>query len=962
MSGNGPTRIWKWLGGAALAVVVLALVAAALVAWVVPGMAKREASRGFEQATGRKLAIGDISIHPFTWEVVIRDLSMSEVGGTGTFASFKRAEARVGLSSLWRGAPVISKVRLEAPTFNVIRTGPNTYNFSDLIKYLMMPVPSIQLNDVAITGGTIDFHDRALPKEELHTVRNGELIVPFLTTIPAEASEYGNPRLSAVVDGAPLVIEAKVRGLPKAVEMSAELDLRDLSLPVYLAYFPAEIPVKVESGKLAVKGTASYRITKEHGGEAGWDGTVSLSEIKIAEQGGPARLGVDSVIVRSRATSGEKRGLLLEDGSLEIRKVDVPFGGKDGMTVGLLAFQGAKFSDKKHELDLATVLVDDVRLRVSRDRKGNFSPQAIADGFLKKMPKAKPAAPAQPPIQFRIARVEGKGIDVAFTDGTRKELPAFSITGGHFLVQDLTGPGIGKMPFEFNAKWGKDTTIRGKGWAIPTPLSADVELQISGFDLVSAGPYLGQEPEVVVAGGRFDAKLAAKVQTRNDKLGGTFQGSAAIRGLEILDRKRGKLVAWDALTVDGLQGTVEPMKVRVKKVGLAGLRANVVMDEKGNSNLPGGAAAKDTAAKEPGKVEGKQEPREKQGATIQELVIDEFHLTKGTIDFTDKSVPGPFKAQVRDVDVRLTGMSTAPGKMADVRARLVLPKGAPLTLTGKAAPLKDPAFADLDVVLDKLDLTTATPYAGTFLGLEIDKGSLTVKSRAKVEKGNLAAENRIWVEQLTYGKPVKSDKATILPVRLLTDILRNKDGDIVMVLPVAARTDDENLTGTIVGQVAKDVVFPPSSPLRSIPFDGCSADLTKDAQDRLRKLADALQERKAMKIVAIGYVDRDSDEKACAARRVAERETVLASTAGKPPRAPAVAAAPAPAPPAFLSLDGEARLQQMAAARAEAVRTFLVGEGKVESPRVVAKAGDIHAAPTKKGDAQPRVEFARQGD
>lgn len=962
MSGKGPSRFRKWLGGSVLAVVVLALVAAALVAWVVPGMAKREASKQFEQATGRKLAIGDISIHPFTWEVVIRDLSMSEVGGKGIFASFKRAEARVGLSSLWRGAPVISKVRLEEPTFNVIRTGPNTYNFSDLMKYLMMPVPSIQLNDVAITGGTIDFHDRALPREELHTVRNGELIVPFLTTIPAEASAYGNPRFSAVVDGAPIVIEARVRGLPKAVEMSAELDLRDLSLPVYLAYFPAEIPVKVESGQLSVKGTASYRIGKEHGGEVGWDGTVSLTEIQVAEQGGPARLAVDSVVVRSRATNGEKRGLRLEDGSVEIRKVTVPFGGKDGMSVGLLAFQGAKFSGKENQLDLASVVLDDAHVRVSRDRKGTFSPQTIADGFVKKLPRTKAATPAQPPVQFRIAKVEGKGIDVAFTDGTRKELPAFSITGGHFLVQDLTGPGPGKTPFEFNAKWGKDTTIRGKGWAVPTPLAADVEIQISGFDLVSVGPYLGQGPRIVVAGGRLDASLAAKVQTRNDKLGGTFQGSAAIRGLEILDRNRGKLVAWEALTVEGIQGTVEPVRVQVRKVGLAGLRASVVLDEKGNSNLPGGAATKDAAAKEPAKADGKEEPRGNQGAAVQELRIDEFHLTKGTIDFTDRSVPGPFKAQVREIDVRLTGMSTAPGTAADVRARLVLPKGAPLTVTGKAAPLKEPMFADVDLVLDKLDLTTATPYAGTFLGLEIDQGSLTVKSRAKVEQGNLAAENRIWVDGLTYGKAVKSDKATILPVRLLTDILRNKDGDIVMVLPVAARTDDENLVGTLVGQVAKDVVFPPSSPLRSIPFDGCSADLTKDGQDRLRKLAEALQERQAMKIVAIGYVDRDADEKACVSRLTAEREKAVAAAAGKQPQGTAGAAAPVPAPPAFLSLDGEARLQQVAASRAESVRVFLVGEGKVDSPRVVAKAGDIHAAPTQRSDARPRVEFARQGD
>jgi hypothetical protein len=315
---------------------------------------------------------------------------------------------------------------------------------------------------------------------------------------------------------------------------------------------------------------------------------------------------------------------------------------------------------------------------------------------------------------------------------------------------------------------------------------------------------------------------------------------------------------------------------------------------------------------------------------------------------------------VRDVDVHLTGMSTVPGKMADLRARLVMPKGAPLTITGKAAPLKEPAYADMDLVLDKLDLTTATPYAATFLGLEVDKGTLTVKSRAKIEKGNIAAENRFWVEQLTYGKPVKSDKATILPVRLLTDILRNRDGDIVMVLPVAARTDDENLVGTIVLQVATEVVFPPGSPLRSIPFDGCSADLTRDAQDRLRKLADALQERQAMKIVASGYVDRDLDEKACVERSA--RDKALNAGATTASTGPAAPVPPVPLPPSFLSLDGEARLQQIAVARAETVRAFLVNQGKVEPSRLVAKAGNIHAVPVKKGDARPRVEFTRQGD
>jgi outer membrane protein OmpA-like peptidoglycan-associated protein len=580
----------------------------------------------------------------------------------------------------------------------------------------------------------------------------------------------------------------------------------------------------------------------------------------------------------------------------------------------------------------------------------------MMEGLSRKMPRTKPAAPTRP-LRYRIGKLEGKDIDVAFTDGTRKELPAFSATGVHFLARDVTGPVFGKTPFEFGMQWGKDATLRGKGWAVPTPLALDAEIQIRGFDLGSAGPYVDEEAQVVVAGGRLDATLAAALQTRNDKLGGTFRGSVAVRSLEVLDRKRGQLLAWDALTIDGIQGNVDPTRLQVGKVALAGLRANIVMDGEGHSNLPPGAATKDQAA-----VKGGPPPKAKQGGRIEEMRIDEFLLTKGTIDFTDRSVPGDFHAQIRDIDVRLSGMSTAPGKMTDVRARLVMPKGAPLTITGKAAPLKDPPLADLDLVLDGLDLTTATPYAGTYLGLEIDKGTLTVKSRAKLDQGTVAAENRIRVEHLTYGKSVKSDRATILPVQLLTDILRNRDGDIVFDLPVSAKPDDEDLKGTITGQIVKEVIFPPSSPLKSIPFDGCSAELSRDAQGRLLKLAEALQERPAMKIAAIGYVDQEKDEKACIERAAAEKAAAAkaaatAKTPGVPVTAPA-AAAPPPSPP----LEGEARLQQIALARAEAVRGFLVEQGKTDPSRVSARASDIHAMPTRKGDTRPRVEFTRASD
>jgi hypothetical protein len=950
----------KWILGTLAAVVVVLLLGAAAVAWVVPGIATREASRAFEAATGRKLAVGSLSIHPFRWSVELRDLSLSEVGGKGDFATLRRAEAQVAYSSIWHLAPVVSRVRLEGVHLEVVRTGPNTYNFSDLMKYLTLPVPKITLNDVAITGGSIDFHDRALPREEHHTVREAELIVPFLTTMPDRVTEYGNPRFHALVDGAPLTVEAKVRGLPDAAEALAEVDLRDLSLPVYIAYVPAEIPVNVESGKLSVKGRAGYRVTKEWGPEATWEGTVSVAGLAFREKRGPARLAVGGLSVASRVTSGERRGLLLEQGKAEIRDLSLPFGRKDGLEVGLLAVEGVRFSGESGELAVEAVRLEDAHARLSRDRGGVLSPQAFADGLARRMPKRRAHAPEKP-LRYRVARIEGKGIDVTLKDGVPKDPPTFTLQGIHFLAQDVTGPELGKVPFELGARMGTGATVSARGWAVPAPLAADVEVRVRGLDLAMARPYLDGVVDVVLAGGRVDATIAAAVEARGQKLLGTWHGSAAVRDLDVLDRGQGRLAGWRSLTVEGMQGSLEPRSVRVARIDLVGPRALVVMGADGKLALPGAG----TASKEPAPKAASRTPSA--AGSRPDVQIDAFHLADGTIDFVDRGIPGGFRAQVRDIDVRLGNMSTRPGTFADLKARMTLPKGAPLTVSGKAAPLKDPAFADVDLVIDRLDLTTATPYAGTYLGLEVDRGSLTVKSRAKVEDGHIAAENRIRVDGLAYGKAVKSDKATILPVRMLTDILRDRNGDIVLVLPLKGETDDDGLVGSLVLQVVGEVVFPPGSPLRSIPFDGCSAELTGDARSRLRKLAEALEERQAMKIVAVGYVDRDADGKACEALVDAARAADRKAAAAPPPvpgsGAQGAKVAPAvPPPPSFLALEGDARLQGIAVARAEAVRGFLAGEGRVDPARVSSRAGELHAPPTKSGDARSRVEFTQAGD
>jgi hypothetical protein len=54
---------------------------------------------------------------------------------------------------------------------------------------------------------------------------------------------------------------------------------------------------------------------------------------------------------------------------------------------------------------------------------------------------------------------------------------------------------------------------------------------------------------------------------------------------------------------------------------------------------------------------------------------------------------------------------------------------------------------------------------------------------------------------------------------------------------------------------------------------------------------------------------------------------------------------------------GDTELKALARERTAAVRTFLVGEGKLEPARIFEKGGDIYQSPKEEGKVASRVEF-----
>jgi hypothetical protein len=160
------------------------------------------------------------------------------------------------------------------------------------------------------------------------------------------------------------------------------------------------------------------------------------------------------------------------------------------------------------------------------------------------------------------------------------------------------------------------------------------------------------------------------------------------------------------------------------------------------------------------------------------VTIGMVKLTKAAATFRDESVRPPIQTGLSDLTGTIKGLSSKQLARADVDLTGRVGKMAPLKIAGTINPLSDDAFTDLAITLGGMDLTAQSSYSGKYVGYGLSKGKLSLDLRYKISKKQLEAENKVLVDQLTFGEKVDSPDATSLPVKLAVALLKDRKGRI----------------------------------------------------------------------------------------------------------------------------------------------------------------------------------------
>jgi len=873
-----PTISSSFIKKAAKGIAVAAAVIAVTGFLILPAVLRPVLEKKLSEALHRPVAVRSIYFNPFAFSIALKGVTIGQRDGSGVMVAFEEFYVNLQAMSVVKRGLIVSSVRLVKPSVNVARNKDLSYSFTDLLtppapppKEKMPKEPfRFSINNIEVTDGSADFLDG--PKDTRHTVRNVNISVPFLSNLPYDLTSYVQPSFEATVNGTAIVLKGKTLPFEESLETTLDIDLKDINLAHYLAYSPVPLRFRVLSGGLDVQATVSFKQFKDRKPVISLKGTIAVKDIKLADTQRKALVEFKRFSVSFLPSDLMAKEVHLSDISLQSPKLTV-----DRDREGKLGIVAAFILEKaKGEEKAAGATTEDVPKEKGPGEAAalpivDVDALSISDGTMlftdwTPVPAPEVAVEAGEPVRLRIDKISLKGGALS----TRKDKK-----GTLALSLSINGKGF----------------LRTSGTLGMNPLDLETQVNIGELSLAAFQPYVALKTDMLLNDGRFFLQGTARVLAGEGTAPFVFyRGSASVKGLDVLDHRNDEaLLSWKQLAFDGIDAASMPLKVRIKTIALSEPVVRIAVEDDG---IPALKKVLRTAPAPTGQPPQEGEKKEAlpadpaptaEASPSTDIAIGLVTLTKGRIDLIDDHVKPRYTASIADIEAKVTGLTSKKDIMADLFLRASIDGYAPFSLAGRVHPFKENLFVDLKADLKDLELSTFTPYAGTYIGREVEKGKFFLGLQYHIVEKKLDAKNDIFIDQLTLGGSVDSPKATKLPVGLAVSLLKDRNGEIRFDIPVTGEIDNPEFSVLrivlkVLGNLLVKAATSPFALLGSlmgggedlgyVEFEYGSSDVAEQDQKKLEILVNALYQRPSLKLEIIGLTDPEKDSEALRTNRM----------------------------------------------------------------------------------------------
>ncbi len=762
------------------------------------------------------------------------------------------------------------------------------------------PLLSLPSFDMVIDGVEV-FSKRAnlksikLESPELHVTKNrdGTLNLTSLVSTPAKEPAPEEKKESAPfayrVD-AILVNQGKLFLTDRSPERPFEKRLENIHVDVKELTNEPEKKAGVETSFESDK--------KEQFGAKGWlQITPLLAEVEIEVKSLQLKelrpyyesvLGVEitdglmdlatRVAVAQRENQPLETKLTSLNAALRSLRLDVPGESEPLWQAPLLAIKEAAVDVEKRSIVVGSFESRDGNGFIDRSKDGSISYARLIKTQAGESGTKKPEQENATEWAVEMKRLALDRFRIVFEDRMLSPVVRTTVSSISVRGENLSNAKNSRAKAQIQATINDKGMLRLAGTVGTRPVAGRFNVDAQAIALVPFQPYLADQINFSLTSGEVGSKgILAFDAAGEGSLKVNYEGSIQVSDFASIDKDSSQdLLKWKSLDLGGIEFALQPMQLRINEINLAQFYARLILGADGKINLRNLTVQKseksDTGETKPAKP---AEPPATLPSSEKHISIGKINLQGGNVNFSDFFIKPNYSANLTGVQGTISELKPdTPGDL-DLQARL--DNAAPVEIKGKLNPLSKELFLDLVADAKEIELSPMTPYSVKFVGYGIEKGKLSFNVKYKLDNRKLNAENKIILNQLTFGQKIDSPDATNLPVLLAVALLKDRNGIIDIDLPIGGSLDDPQFSvGGIIWQlivniITKAITAPFSllaaafgggsggDELSYIEFDNGRANLNPSAQAKIATLTKALNNRPALNLELSGRVDPLTD-------------------------------------------------------------------------------------------------------
>jgi uncharacterized protein involved in outer membrane biogenesis len=643
----------------------------------------------------REVTITQIKLNPYTLSLTVRGFKIKERSSSETFVSFDELFVNLQSLSALKFALVLKEIRLTNPYVKINRHPDLSFNFSDLIEKKEEVSPAekaekgkplkFSLNNIQLINGVIELWDG--PKQTKHTVKELNIGVPFISSIPSHINIFVQPSFSARVNETPYRLQGNTKPFGETLETIFDIHITDLDLPYYLAYLPMKLNFKIVSALLDVQTQISFIQHRDKQPSLTLTGNVSLKKVALDDH---------------------KKNPLFRLPLLEI---------------GI-----APTEPLRQIIHLSKISIQSPELDIQRDDQGVLNLQTL----LPVTSEAKPAPKkdeASTLLVLDIDEIELTGGKVSFSDLSRNPIFKTILNPIAFKVDHFSNSKDKKSAYALSIQTEAKESIKLEGEFSMDPLGAGGALEIKSIPLKKYAPYYRDNILFDIEEGRLDFSTRYRY-AKGEKEPEVFL-SALTLILNSLRLKKAEenedFVKIPNFSIRETEVDLNKREVKVGRISTQKGDFSIKRLKNGDLNLlklfPPPSASPSASQEKP--VEDKTKVPEKPWAVLlKKLSIDGY-----AIRVEDQTPIEPVTIIVEDLKLTGENISTAKNSKGKLSLDLLLNKKGTISMGGMFGI--DPVAADLKINLKGLEI-------GPFQSYFTDKIKITLTGGAFSTTGNLS--------------------------------------------------------------------------------------------------------------------------------------------------------------------------------------------------------------------------------